>query len=221
MILAAGRGERMGALTASTPKPLLKAHGHYLIEYVIQHLRQSGITEIVVNVAYHGDQIMQALGNGSRYGVHLTYSVEEERLETGGGIYKALPLLGDTPFLVVSSDVVTDFPLHTLPAQISGLAHLVLVRNPDFHPRGDFGLREKLVDMDARPAHTFANIGIYHPDLFAACSPGYFPLNQLIFPAIRQEKVTGEVYRGCWFNIGTPEQLAEFEQSGSGISGFR
>lgn len=213
MILAAGRGERMGALTASTPKPLLKAGGHYLIEYVIQHLKQAGFTEIVINVAYRGEQIMQALGDGSRYGVHLAYSVEDERLETGGGILKALPLLGDAPFLVVSSDVVSDFPLATLPAEIVGLAHLVLVANPVYHPRGDFGLCDKLVDMDAKPAHTFANIGIYHPDLFVGCTPGHFPLNQLIFPAIRQAKVTGELYHGSWFNVGTPEQLSAFAQS--------
>jgi MurNAc alpha-1-phosphate uridylyltransferase len=214
MILAAGRGERMRELTAGTPKPLLRAGGHYLIEYMIHYLQQAGITDIVINLAYRGEQIQQALGNGDRYGVHLEYSMEPERLETGGGILKALPLLGDAPFLVVSSDVVTDFPLASLPRQLTGLAHLVLVANPDFHPQGDFGLRETLIDMDAKPAHTFANVGVYHPDLFKNCLPGHFPLNKLLFPAIRQGLVTGQVYQGRWFNIGTPEQLAEFDQSG-------
>jgi MurNAc alpha-1-phosphate uridylyltransferase len=218
MILAAGRGERMGSLTAETPKPLLRAGGCYLIEYMIHHLKQAGMTDIVINVAYRGDQIQQVLGHGGQYGVHIEYSVEAQRLETGGGIYKALPLLGSDPFLVVSSDVITDFPLLSLPRQPAGLAHLVLVTNPDFHPRGDFGLRDSILDMDVQPAHTFANVGVYRPEFFTACSPGHFPLNKILFPAIRLGQITGEVYRGFWFNIGTPEQLGEFEQSGFRIS---
>ena len=213
MILAAGRGERMGKLTAETPKPLLRARGNYLIAHVIQHLRQAGISDIVINVAYRGAQIQQALGNGDQYGVHIEYSIELERLETGGGIFQALPLLGVEPFLVVSSDVVTDFPLDTLPLQPAGLAHLVLVQNPDFHPQGDFGVRNGYVDMDAKPAHTFANVGVYRPELFASCVSGHFPLNKILFPAIRAARVTGEVYQGRWFNIGTSEQLAAFETS--------
>lgn len=213
MILAAGRGERMGSLTAETPKPLLRAGGNYLIEYAIQNLKKAGVTDIVMNVAYRGQQIQQAIGNGSRYGVHIEYSVEAERLETGGGIFKALPLLGDQPFIVVSSDVVSDFVLANLPRQMNALVHLVLVKNPEFHPHGDFGLRDGYVDMDAMPRHTFANISVIHPDLFADCSPGHFPLNKILFPAIREGRVTGELYQGRWFNIGTPEQLGEFENS--------
>lgn len=213
MILAAGRGERMGAMTAETPKPLLRAGGNYLIEYVIQHLKAAGVTDIVINVAYRGEQIQQAIGNGSRYGVHIEYSVEAERLETGGGILKALPLLGAKPFIVVSSDVITDFPISSLPQQPLGLAHLVLVQNPQFHPRGDFGLRDGYVDMDATPRHTWANVSVFHPDFFADCSPGHFPLNKFLFPAVREGRVTGELYQGRWFNIGTPEQLGEFENS--------
>src|SRR3990167_5134524 len=211
MILAAGRGERMGSLTAETPKPLLRAGGNYLIEYVIQNIKKAGITDIVMNVAYRGDQIQQAIGNGSRYGVHIEYSIEVERLETGGGILKALPLLGDQPFVVVSSDIMADFSLATLPQQLTGVAHLVVVKNPDFHPHGDFGLRDGYVDMDATPRHNFAGISVFHPEFFADCSPGYFPLNKILFPAIREGRVTGELYQGSWFNIGTPEQLAEFE----------
>lgn len=214
MILAAGRGERMGELTAQTPKPLLRARGSFLIEYVIAHLREAGVTDIVMNLAYRGEQIQQALGNGSRYGVHIEYSIEAERLETGGGILQALPLLGAEPFLVVSGDVVTDFPLASLPLQPAGLAHLVLVRNPDFHPHGDFGLCDGYVDMEAKPAHTFANVGVYRPELFADCVPGHFPLNKVLFPAIRAARVSGEIYQGHWFNIGTPEQLLAFENAG-------
>lgn len=213
MILAAGRGERMGNLTTDTPKPLLRAGGFYLIEYVIDHLKKAGIKDIVINVAYRGEQIQQALGNGNRYGVQIEYSVEAERLETGGGIFKALPLLGSDPFLVVSSDVITDFPIASLPRQPLKLAHLVLVPNPSFHPQGDFGLRDHYVDMRAKPAHTFANIGVYRPEFFANCVPGFFPLNQILFPAIEAGEVTGECYRGTWFNIGTTKNLAEFANS--------
>lgn len=213
MILAAGRGERMRELTVTTPKPLLKAHGRYLIEYSILHLQQAGIKEIVINVAYHADQIQAALGDGRRYGVALEYSVEPERLETGGGIFQALPLLGAKPFLVMSSDVVSNYPIEKLPKQMDALAHLVLVDNPAFHPKGDFGLQEGYVAMNAKPSFTFGNIGIYHPDLFAGCSPGHFPLNRLLFPAIERKQITGEYFKGQWFNIGTPEQLQEFVAS--------
>lgn len=218
MILAAGRGERMGDLTADTPKPLLRAGGNYLIEYMIRQLKSSGVSDIVINVAYYGDQIQRVIGNGAHYGVHIEYSVEAERLETGGGIFKALPLLGSDPFIVVSSDVITDFPLHALPAQPDGLAHLILVPNPPFHPRGDFGLRGMLLNMDAQPAYTFGNVGVYRPELFAGCKPSHFPLNQLLFPAILLSQVTGELYKGRWFNIGTPEQLAEFNRTGYMLS---
>ncbi len=124
---------------------------------------------------------------------------------------QALPLLGSDPFVVVASDIVTDFPLASLPAQPVGLAHLVLVNNPD-HPRGDFGLRDFYLDMDAKRAHACSSFGVYRPELFKDCSPGHFPLNQLLFPAIRNGLVTGEFYDGRWFNIGTPEQLDEFER---------
>lgn len=207
MILAAGRGERMGHLTAQTPKPLLRVAGSYLIEYTIANMKRAGITDIVINTAYRGEQIAAALGDGRRYGVNIVYSHEGERLETGGGILKALPLLGDEPFLVVSSDIVTDFPLQMLPAQPAGLVHLVMVNNPDFHPRGDFGLQGGQIDLHAEPRLTFGNIGIYRPQLFTGSQPGHFPLNKLLFPAIEQGLVTGEHYNGLWFNVGTPEQL--------------
>lgn len=213
MILAAGRGERMGELTVNTPKPLLRVNGRCLIEYVILRLQQNGFTDIVINVAYHGNQIIEVLGSGKQYGVNIEYSIEEKRLETGGGIFKALRLLGNEPFLVVSSDVMCDFPLRTLPTELNGLAHLVLVPNPVFHPKGDFGLSQGLVDMDAKPTYNLGGIGVYHPALFADCAEGYFPLNQLLFPAIRRGKITGQLHHGSWFNIGTAEQLDEFANS--------
>jgi MurNAc alpha-1-phosphate uridylyltransferase len=208
MILAAGRGERMGALTVQTPKPLLRVGQHYLIEYAIANLKQAGISEIVINVAYRGEQIQDALGDGSRYGVALLYSPEPERLETGGGIFQALPLLGDQPFIVLSADVITDYPLAQLPKDLDGLAHLIMVPNPPYHPAGDFGLRGKYIDITSTPKLTFGNVSVLSPSLFANCEPGYFRLGEVLLPAITNQLITGEHYTGLWYNVGTPADLA-------------
>lgn len=209
MILAAGRGTRMGHLTAETPKPLLRVGQHYLIEYSIMAMAKAGIDEIVINVSYHREQIKSALGNGERYGVVIHYSEEEERLETGGGIFKALPLLGDAPFVVVSSDIISDYALKNLPQEPQGLAHLVLVDNPVFHPQGDFCLDGNKVHCDNTDTLTFSNIGVYRPELFAECQPGHFRLAPLLIEAIHRQQVTGEYFAGRWFNVGDMNQLAE------------
>lgn len=211
MILAAGRGERMGVLTEKTPKPLLRAGDNYLIEHVIKNLVKANIFEIVINVSYHGEQIKAALGNGERYGVSIVYSEEKERLETGGGILQALPLLGNQPFLVLSSDVVTDYPLNKIRFP-DKLAHLVLVDNPIYHPKGDFGLKNHIIDMQSSPFFTFSNIGVYKPELFSECQPGYFRLGTLLQSAIKRGEVTGEYYQGFWHNIGTPVDLSEINK---------
>ncbi len=208
MILAAGRGERMGELTRHTPKPLVRVNNRYLIEYALASLKQAGILEVVINVSYLASDIIRTIGNGMRYGMKIQYSEEPERLETGGGIVKALPMLGDAPFLVLSGDVITDYPLQTLPKQIERLAHLVLVDNPAFHPQGDFGLdANQLISMQAKPTFTFGNIGIYHPDLFVACKVEHFPLSRVLFPAIEKGQVSGEYFQGSWFNVGTPNDV--------------
>jgi MurNAc alpha-1-phosphate uridylyltransferase len=207
MILAAGRGERMGELTLHTPKPLLQVGKYRLIEYAIYRLKQAKICDIIINVSYLGEQIQSALGDGSQYGVQIRYSLEKDRLETGGGILQALPLLGDEPFIVLSSDVICDYPLASLPKEPSGLAHLVLVANPEFHPAGDFGLNGQYINRQAQPSYTFGNIGVYRKELFVSAVPGRFPLNQLLFPAIDHQQVTGEVYRGQWYNVGSQAEL--------------
>jgi len=212
MILAAGRGERMGELTANIPKPLLRVGEHYLIEYAIFRVKQAGIQDIVINVSYRGDQIKLALGDGSRYGVNLLYSEEPHRLETGGGIFQALPLLGDEPFLVFSSDIITDFPLASLRDQLQGLAHLVMVNNPSYHGEGDYGLSNGLIGMSYQPKLTFANMGVYHAALFNQCEPGHFRLTSVLNPAIMNNQVTGEQYSGMWFNVGTAEDLNEVNE---------
>ncbi len=210
MLLAAGRGKRLSPLTDEIPKPLLKVNGQPLIAYHLINLARLGITDIVINISYLADLIKNTLGSGRQYGVNIHYSYEPVLLETGGGIYQALPLLGAEPFLVVSADIWTDYPFAQLPAKITNLAHLVLVPNPDFHPAGDFGYEKNgLLNLQDAKKYTFGNIGIYHPDLFADCRPGYFRLGDLLFSAIKKQQITGEIYRGKWFNVGT---IAEFTQ---------
>lgn len=213
MILAAGRGERMRPLTDHTPKPLLRAGGQMLIEYHLRALVAAGITEIVINHAHLGEQIEAALGDGRAYGALIRYSPEGSALETGGGIFRALPLLGAGPFLVVNGDVWSDYPFGRLPAAPAGLVHLVLVDNPPHHPKGDFALRDgRLVDADGLARLTFSGIGLYRPELFAGCRPGPFPLAPLLRAAIARGEATGEHYRGQWVDVGTPERLAELDR---------
>lgn len=222
MILAAGRGERMRPLTDRVPKPLLAVGGQSLIEYHIHGLAAAGIDTIIVNLSYRGDQISDALGNGSRYGVSLLYSDEgEPPLETGGGIYRALPLLGSDPFVVVNGDIWTRYPYASLPQQPDGLAHLVLVDNPDHHPDGDFFLRDGRVYSEGEGERlTFSGIGVYRPELFEGCSDGPFPLAPLLRQAMAAAEVTGEHFSGEWLDIGTPQRLAELDRNlgGSGAA---
>lgn len=213
MILAAGRGERMRPLTDHTPKPLLRAGGRMLIEYHIEALVRAGVREIVINHAHLGANIEQALGGGRRYGVVIVYSAEGgQPLETGGGIYKALPLLGAAPFAVVNADIWTDYPFARLPHAPEGLAHLVLADNPPHHNSGDFVLRAGQVCEDDGPKLTFSGIGVYRPELFAGCKAGAFPLAPLLRTAMSAGAVSGEHYRGRWFDIGTPERLRELDR---------
>ncbi len=213
MILAAGRGERMRPLTDRTPKPLLAVAGKPMIQYHIEALAAAGIADIVINLAWLGAQLRAALGNGSQFGVRIEYSDEgDSALETGGGVFKALPLLGKEAFVVVSGDVWTEYPLGGLIDErlkkfsSADVAHFVLVPNPDFHTRGDFGLVDgRLVDEGER--YTYANIGVFRPEFFAECRPGRFPLAPLMYQWIRQGRVSGELYRGAWHNVGTPQQL--------------
>jgi N-acetyl-alpha-D-muramate 1-phosphate uridylyltransferase len=209
MILAAGRGERMRPLTDTLPKPLVPFQGGRLIEPLLSGLAQAGVREVVMNVCYLAEQIVEYLQDGSRYGLTIQYSYECSALETGGGVYQALPLLGPQPFLVVSADIVTDFPFAELMNKpLAGLAHLVFVDNPDFHLRGDFHLNtDGRVLVEGNNMLTFASIGVLHPQLFATCTPGKFPLLKVFREAIAQGRMTGEHYHGQWSNIGTIQQL--------------
>jgi len=212
MILAAGRGERMRPLTDHTPKPLLEVAGQRLIEYHIHNLVTAGITELVINHAHLGEQIEALLGDGTAYGTAIQYSVETEALETAGGIFHALPLLGDAPFVVVNADIWTDYPFQQLSKSIDGLAHLVLVNNPDHHLQGDFALQGNQVKAEGEPRFTFSGISILKPELFAACQGGAFPLAPLLRHAMLEGRVSGEYYAGQWCDVGTPERLQSLDK---------
>ena len=214
MILAAGRGERMRPLTDTIPKPLLRAGGKALIEYLLESLAAGGFRELVINCAHLGDQLVAYLGDGRRYGVSIAWSHERDAaLETGGGIQRALPLLDTDHFLVVNADIWTDYPFARLKRRFQGLAHLVLVDNPAQHAHGDFVLSGAMVSENGAPRLTFSGIGVYHRDLFIDCLPGRFPLAPLLRTAMAAGKVYGEHYTGVWRDIGTVERLAELDRA--------
>jgi MurNAc alpha-1-phosphate uridylyltransferase len=211
MILAAGRGERMRPLTDTIPKPLLEVGGQCLIEYHLQALRAAGVTQVVINVSWLGEQLVEKLGDGQKYDLGITYSAEPGRaLETAGGIKKALPLLGDAPFIVVNGDIWTDFDFSTLPEQPEKDAHLILVNNPEHNPQGDFDLSPGHVLTNA-PGFTFSGISVFLPDFFRRQQDGVLPLAPLLREAIENKKVTGELYTGQWWDVGTPQRLQELD----------
>ena len=208
MILAAGRGERLRPLTDSTPKPLLEAGGKLLIEYHLEHLASAGFREIVINLSHLGDQIRDTLGNGANWGLSIRYSAEPPgALGTGGGINQALPLLGDSPFAIINGDVFTSYPLARLRAIKCDHAHLVLVPNPAHHPDGDFSLEGGYVTDDGQPRYTFSGISVYHPRFFNSASRGSFSVVPMLQAAMALQQVTGQVFKGAWYDIGTLERL--------------
>lgn len=211
MILAAGKGERLRPLTLHTPKPLVKVAGVPLIEHHLRALAAAGFSEVVINHAWLGHKIEAYLGDGAQLGLSICYSAEGEPLETGGGIHKALPLLGDEPFVVINGDIWTDYPLAQLPRHLSGDAHLVLVDNPEHNPQGDFALAQGQV-LDQRPGLTFSGISVLSPALFANCQGGAFKLAPLLRQAMAVGRVSGEHYRGHWIDVGTHERLAQVER---------
>lgn len=213
MILAAGQGKRMRPLTDHKPKPLLKIAGKPLIVYHLERLRAAGYQELIINTHYLAEQIHDLLGDGTEFGVKIQYSEEQpELLETGGGILQALPLLGTQPFCVINSDIWTDHPLQAPTMSPETLAHLVLVKNPEHNPRGDFGLSGHNITNQAE--WTFSGMGWYRPELFAQQTPRVFPLAPLLRKAAAQGQVSGELYSGTWIDIGTPERLFQINQPG-------
>lgn len=212
MLLAAGRGERMRPLTDTVPKPLLTVRGKPLIVWHLERLARLGVKQVVINLAWLGDQVRAALGDGSRWQLQIHYSDEgAAALETGGGIFQALPWLGPQPFLVVNADVFTDLDFGLLRIAPDALAHLVLVANPMHHPHGDFALVNGRVQQDGGARWTYSGIGLYRPELFAGCSAGKFPLLPLLRRAIASQRLHGQVFEGAWNDVGSVERLAALQ----------
>lgn len=229
MILAAGYGKRLRPLTNKLPKPLIPVNGKPLIQYHLERLASAGVREVVINTAWLGEQIETFLGDGSDFGVSILWSREAKALETGGGIYQALPLLGEEPFILVSSDVWSDYPYSrlanfTLPAHAE--AHLVLVPNPEHHQRGDYSFRDTDTEGDVLVprrktglSYTFSGMSMITPRLMTAFVQAerevqpVFPLREVLQAAVERGGVSGEVFKGRWCDVGTVQRLAELEQT--------
>ena len=218
MILAAGLGHRMRPLTLHTPKPLLEVGGKPLIVWHIEKLQSIGVTDIVINTAWLGEKLTQALGDGSQFGVNILWSHEGEGLETAGGIINALPLLGEEPFILVNGDVWTTMDFATLfdVKLQDDLAHLVFVDNPAQHPNGDFILahgRAYTFDQAQQgEALTYSGVAVIHPAMFAGLENGKRPLAPLLKQAMLEQQISASKMQGVWVDVGTPERLNVLDQ---------
>jgi N-acetyl-alpha-D-muramate 1-phosphate uridylyltransferase len=217
IVLAAGRGERLRPLTDRLPKPLVSVGGQPLLDHHLQRLRQAGVTHCVINIAHLGALIEAHVGDGARYNLQISFSREPPgALETGGGIKSALPLLRDRPFIVINADIFCDFEFANLRCCASSLAHLVLVENPPHHPHGDFGLSGEQVTNDLVPRYTFSGIAVYDPKFFEITpTTARFPLAPLLRQGAANGLVSGQLFRGRWFDIGTATRLAAARMSDS------
>ena len=210
MILAAGRGERLRPVTDSVPKALIEVCGQSLIERHLVAIHSAGIETVVINLGWLGDAIVDRIASGSDYGLNVIYSPEgDDMLETGGGIHRALPLLGDEPFLVINADIYTDMPFPPPAPAAKELAHLVLVANPPHRERGDFDLDAGLVCASDEATLTFSGVAMYRPEFFAGCAPGRFPLAPMLYDAADARRLSGSLYEGLWEDVGTPARLEE------------
>ena len=212
MILAAGRGERMRPLTDQIPKPLLEVAGKPLIVWHLEKLAKANFEEVIINHAYLGEMIEAYVGDGSRWNLKITYSREGSPLETAGGIKKALPLIGDQPFLVVNADIYTDFNFATIKNRNLNdcKGHLIMVKNPKQHPDGDFFLQNNQIELEGKERLTFSGIAIYQPKIFEDINiEPVAKLAPILKKLIDAKCISGEVYQGLWFDIGTPERLNE------------
>lgn len=226
LVFAAGLGERMRPLTDTTPKPLLEAGGKPLIAWHLEQLARIGVGDVVVNTSWLAPRFPDVLGDGSRWGLRLHYLYEGATpLETGGGMYNALSLLGGGPFIAVNGDIWTDFDFARLPPELDGDAHLVLVDNPPHNPNGDFALAANgRIDSHGETQLTFSGIGMYRASLFddwrtiigdakgPDATPPRFRLAPLLRAAMHRGTVTGEHHRGDWTDVGTPERLRELDE---------
>ena len=214
MILAAGRGERLRPLTEAIPKALVEVQGRSLLERHLDRLAEAGIETVVINLGWLGEQIVERVGSGHEYGLTVIYSPEgDDILETGGGIHRALPLLGNEAFLVVNADVYTDMPVPSVTVAEEDVAHLFLVPTPQYKAHGDFDLREGRVIVNENPGLTFSGVALYDPRFFSECEPGRFPLAPMLKQAANAGRVGGSIYEGLWEDVGTPERLAKLNRT--------
>lgn len=210
MILAAGRGERLRPLTDSLPKSLVEVRGQSLLERHLLALRAAGCETVVINLGWLGEQIAARVGSGSAYGLNVVYSPEGDHiLETGGGIHHALPLIGKDPFLVVNADIFTDMPMPASGPGANEMGKLILVETPGYKERGDFDLVDSRVRNGTDPKLTFSGVAVYRPEFFASCSAGRFSIVPMLRQAADADQLAGELYRGIWADVGTPERLAD------------
>lgn len=208
MMLAAGRGERLRPVTDALPKSLVEVRGQTLLERHLENLRSGGVETVVINLGWLGEKIVSRVGSGARYELDVIYSPEGDNiLETGGGIHKALPMLGSKPFLVVNADIYTDMPVPAVELAADALAHLVLVPTPDYRAHGDFNLAGGLVRNGDAPQLTFSGIALYRPEFFDGCEAGRFPLAPMLREAADAEQLSGSLYEGLWADIGTKARL--------------
>ena len=209
MILAAGRGERLRPMTDELPKSLVEVRGQSLLERHLENVSSAGIKNVVINLGWLGDQIVERIGSGSRFGLEVIYSQEgHDVLETGGGIYKALHLLGSEPFLVINADIYTDMPIPDVRLGDGHLGHLVMVPTPDYREHGDFDIVDGLIRSGPDALLTFSGVALYRPAFFDGCEAGRFPLAPMLREAANGGRLSGSLYEGLWADIGTPERLA-------------
>ncbi len=208
MLLAAGRGERLRPLTDEVPKSLVEVRGESLLERHLASIHAAGVRTVVINLGWLGDRIVERVGSGERYGLNVLYSQEGENiLETGGGIHKALPMLGDEPFLVINADIYTDMPMPRIELAAEHVGHLVMVPSPGYRDGGDFDIEDGLIRNGETQKLTFSGVAMYRPAFFDGCEPGRFPLAPMLREAADHGKLSGSLYQGLWADIGTPDRL--------------
>ncbi|MBT8098856.1 MAG: nucleotidyltransferase family protein [Gammaproteobacteria bacterium] len=213
MLLAAGRGERLRPLTETTPKALVEVNGESLLERHLHALQRDGVHTVVINLGWLGEQIAERVGSGADYGLRVIYSPEgDDILETGGGIHRALAMLGNDPFLVVNADIHTDMRFDLPALADTTLGHLVLVETPAHKPAGDFDLVDNRVQNGNSPTYTFSGVACYRRELFDDCQPGRFPLAPLLREAADAGRLAGSLFNGHWADVGTPERLRQLQE---------
>ena len=214
MILAAGRGERLKPLTNCIPKCLVKVRNETLLERHFHMLKGAGVSEVVINLGWLGEKIVDFVGTGARFGLEVNYSYEDDKiLETGGGIIKALPMLGDKPFWVINGDIFTDYILPDIDLGQKFLGHLILVPNPTYKTIGDFNLIDNKVVKDKKLPFTFSGMALYEPKLFEKELIRRFSIVPILIECIKNKCLSGSSFKGDWHDVGTPARLARLNKS--------